>query len=460
MNHYKPDDHRKVSQKIQKIENAKYIVSYDNIPEIKKLYKKLKRKEYSFIHTAYKIRKQSPDKKILVLERDRRAYLGGRIGNATFHGVTVVNGAGVVRKDKDRWVMNLIRELKIPHKSFLKEHQYADTIPNPAPLKKIFTLLKKKYVENKNPNPHAKTFKQFAEPLLGKEYYHHFITCCGYQDFENGDAHDFFYDYGFEDIYSTWTAVSVSWTQLIDRLVEKIGPESVKASHNVVKLEEQQSIYLLETKKHEKTFFFKAKKVVLATRIQGLLNLVPTNKSIYKQIHGQPFLRVYGKFDKKSAMLMEQKVPVTTIVPGPLKKVIPYDAEKGVYMISYTDNEGATDLKDNTENTEKNRELFSRLLEISLGLPEKSLRLTSLLSFYWSVGTHYYSPLRSSSSLSYTRKKRQRPNPSIRNRKDFLKKAQHPQPGLFVVGEVVSIDTGWTNGALDSVEKVFQEIIQ
>lgn len=56
MSHYKHDDHKEVSEKIQKIKNTKWIVSYDNTPEIKKLYLSSKKKEYSFFHTAYEIR--------------------------------------------------------------------------------------------------------------------------------------------------------------------------------------------------------------------------------------------------------------------------------------------------------------------------------------------------------------------------------------------------------------------
>lgn len=56
MNHYKYYDHKEVSEKIQKIQNTRWIVSYDNTPEIKKLYSGSKKKEYSFFHTAYEIR--------------------------------------------------------------------------------------------------------------------------------------------------------------------------------------------------------------------------------------------------------------------------------------------------------------------------------------------------------------------------------------------------------------------
>ena len=33
-------------------------------------------------------------------------------------------------------------------------------------------------------------------------------------------------------------------------------------------------------------------------------------------------------------------------------------------------------------------------------------------------------------------------------------KAQHPEKGVLVVGEAISINQGWTEGALDSVKAV------
>jgi DNA adenine methylase len=56
MNHYKKEDHEEVSKEIRKIKNIKWIVSYDDTLEIKRLYKYSKNKRYSPIHTAYKIR--------------------------------------------------------------------------------------------------------------------------------------------------------------------------------------------------------------------------------------------------------------------------------------------------------------------------------------------------------------------------------------------------------------------
>lgn len=56
MNHYRHEDHKKVSEEIRKIKNAHWIVSYDNVPEIQELYKETKKIDYTFMHTAYKAR--------------------------------------------------------------------------------------------------------------------------------------------------------------------------------------------------------------------------------------------------------------------------------------------------------------------------------------------------------------------------------------------------------------------
>lgn len=56
MNHYQEYDHKEVSEKIKSIQNIRWIVSYDNVPEIKKLYEGVSKKEYSFRHTVYNSR--------------------------------------------------------------------------------------------------------------------------------------------------------------------------------------------------------------------------------------------------------------------------------------------------------------------------------------------------------------------------------------------------------------------
>ncbi|MBV7440601.1 DNA adenine methylase [Weeksellaceae bacterium TAE3-ERU29] len=56
MNHYQENNHKEVSEKIKAIRNIKWIVSYDNVPEIKDLYSDCPKKEFSFKHTVYESR--------------------------------------------------------------------------------------------------------------------------------------------------------------------------------------------------------------------------------------------------------------------------------------------------------------------------------------------------------------------------------------------------------------------
>jgi len=134
---------------------------------------------------------------------------------------------------------------------------------------------------------------------------------------------------------------------------------------------------------------------------------------------------------------MKEYVPFQTIVPGPLHKLIPMSESRGVYMIAYTDNQGALLLKPYLENNESNRVVFSMLLEQSLGIPEGSLHITAIKSYYWPIGTHYYGTLK-----------------GFKTRKAFLQAVQNPMNNMLVLGEAVSMNQGWTEGALESVHSV------
>ena len=186
--------------------------------------------------------------------------------------------------------------------------------------------------------------------------------------------------------------------------------------------------------------------MIVATTIQGVRKIVPgasAPTSLYQHIHGQPFLIVYAKFDRASTELMKKYVQTFTVVKGPLQKMIPMDPDKGVYMIAYTDNQHATRLKSKgaLENTPAVREMYSKWIQHALGIPDKEppLNITAIRDYYWNDGTHYYSPIQRT---------------DYKTRPEFIRKAQHPMPGMVVVGEVVSRHQGWVEGALQSVDAV------
>jgi protoporphyrinogen oxidase len=396
----------------------------------------------SGLYSAYNIKKNNPNITFLILEKYKKKWIGGRVSSELFYGVEVVTGAGVGRKDTNPLLIKLLNELNIKYGEFEVKVNFPSTIKQHVDIIKILDYLKKIYnINKKNPSLRAKTFKEFAEHVLGKSTYNNFVLTNGYSDYENADIYETLYNYGIEDNSSGWIALKIHFKDFINKLHNAIGSKHFRFSNNVISIEkinESPNIYRITTEQGD---IYYTNKIILATTINVVQKLLPNannSNSIYKEIHGQPFLRLYAKFDKKSSEVMKHYVPYYTIVPSVLQKIIPMDKEKGVYMIAYNDNENAIKLKDKLENNEINREFYSRLLEKSLGIHNGSLKILAIKDYYWPIGTHYFEPLSS----------------DFKNRNQFLIKAQHPEKCLLVVGEAVSSYQGWMEGALESVENV------
>ena len=397
----------------------------------------------SGLYAAYNIKKLSPSTSFIILEKYKKKWIGGRTSNDTFYGTQIVTGAGVGRKNKDKQLIELLDELGLQTTEFDVKPYYSTQIKDVVDVKKVMQHLKSKY--NKDPNHPQKTFKEFAKPILGATLYNDFLVSVGYTDYENADASDVINNYGMEDNACCWKGFHVNWKELVTTLANEIGHDKIKTSMNVVSVTKEKtnnsSLFIVET---DSNIVFKSNKVIVATTIDSIKQILPgaSNKnSIYNHIKGQNFLRLYGKFSKKSSDIIKTFVKGYTIVPGPLQKIIPMDADKGVYMIAYSDNSNATDLKKYLENTPNNRDQLCRLIEEALGIQHKSLDLLSIKDYYWPIGTHYYTPLPK----------------QYESREEFINEAQHPQDGILVVGEVVGKNQGWTHGAFSSVKAVLNK---
>jgi hypothetical protein len=392
------------------------------------------------LYSAYNIKKMSPKTNLLVLESNRRPYIGGRIGNYNFYGTNIVVGAGVGRKDTDHLWIKLLKELNIKYKPFPVSMHYSKNIQNPIDIKEYLNQLRTIYHTYKN-HPSV-TFKKFAVEHLGSKLYKDFIISSGYSDYENEDVYEVLYHYQMEDNAPGWTALDITWSSVIDTLCNKIGHENILTSTKVEKIDKIQGspcLFELTTSAKQKTKTYYSNKIIIATRISTVQNLLPQFK-IYKEIHGQPFLYIYAKFDKKSSEIMNQLVSTYTIVSGPLQKMIPFS--ESVYMIAYADNKNAELLQDHKENTSENRKFFAKQVEEALGIIPNTLKIIAIKDFYWPIGTHYYEP------LDYKK---------YNNRPEFIREAQHPESGMLVVGEAVSRRQGWSEGALESVHAVLNK---
>jgi hypothetical protein len=386
------------------------------------------------LYASYKIRQYSSESSFIVLEKYSKKYIGGRANNHTFYGSEIVTGAGIGRKNKDRLLIDLMNELGVEYSEFKTHIDYANFTP--VDVVKIVNKLKVEY--KKHPELHNKTFKKFFIKLLGYKLYKDFVLSSGYTDYENADVYDTLYNYGMDDNKGGWIGLHIDWKKLVDSLYEKIGQKHFRFSSEVIqikKLEDTPCLFEITT---NNTVYY-SNKVIIATTIEGIKKLVPnaSNKnSLYQQIHGQPFIRLYAKFDKRSSEIIKKYVNGHVVVPEPLQKIITINADNGVYMICYNDNASSLLLQNHLRNTRENRDLYAELVEKSLGIHEK-LTIIAIKDYYWSVGTHYYEPLK-----------------KFINRNSFIRKAQNPEKGMLVVGEVVSKHQGWVEGALESVKLV------
>jgi hypothetical protein len=401
----------------------------------------------SGLYTAYNIIKNSKKISFIILEKEPQKLNGGRTNDDIFYGTKVNTGAGIGRLDKNPLLINLMKELKIEFFKFESKIDYSQTFEH-INIMKIINYLKKQY--KKNVDLHNLNFKDFFLYFYDIKTYKNFVISSGYSDYEKADLYETLYNYGFDDTVGGWTGLAIPWKELVENLYTKIGHENFKFNQDVIKINKlKDNPYLFEIST-EKGRTYQCNKVIIATTINGIKNLIPGAKeknSIYQQIHGQPFLRLYGKFNKKSTDIIKKYISSYIIVPGPLQKIIPIDEDKGIYMIAYSDNKSALYLKKYLENTEKNRKLYCKLIERGLGISNESnnesLELVAIKHFYWDVGTHYYEPLTEEFSSRYA----------------FLKKAQKPEKNMIVVGEAVSRYQGWVEGALESVESVLKYII-
>ena len=391
----------------------------------------------SGLYSAYNIKKMFPKINLLVLESNK--IVGGRIGNYNFYGEQIVVGAGVGRRDTNELLIKLLKELDIKYTSFVVDMHYSKQIKNVINVKEY--LIKLRTIYNKYKNPPSITFKKFFVEHLGLKEYNDFVISSGYSDYANEDVYEVLYYYQMEDNAPGWTALDISWSKLVSKLCEKIGYQNIITSakvENINKLVDN-SFQLTTTINQNKTKMYYSNKVIVATRISSVQKFFPRLK-IYKEIHGQPFLYIYAKFDKQSSDIMSQLVTTYTIVPGLLQKMIPFS--KSVYMIAYCDNKNAEILQNYKENTPKNRRFFEKQVEEAVGIIPNSLKILAIKDFYWPIGTHYYEPL---DLKKYV------------NRNEFIKEAQHPESGILVVGEDVSRKQGWTEGALESVHAVLNK---
>jgi len=379
------------------------------------------------LYAAYKLRKKDPSLDVRILEKND--YLGGRVKLETFRDHTVNMGAGIIRF-RDFRFKKLLRDLGVATSTFWAHVGYS--FQSHVDIGKALFLLHSRL----DLATDADTVRTYMPKVLDNGTLAQFQLMAGYDDYLNDPAREFFAKpYDCQDMFYRWKAVSIKWQQFVDKLTHKVRADLEMTVVNIqrIQLEDfEESTYFLVMARHRqnlKNIYYSCEKLIMATTVNAVQKLIPEKESLYQNIKGQPFFRVYGKIDS------EEPLATSTIVTqNILRKVIPI--KDGIYMIAYNDNQNAVTLYNNwlALKTKAQRIAFFtlRLQEV---FPGKKFKLVDIVESFWNIGTHYFLP-------------------SAMNRRTFLKQAQNPFPNLLVVGEMVSTHQGWVEGALESVDNV------
>jgi monoamine oxidase len=358
-----------------------------------------------------------------ILEKESR--LGGRAWTESFAGVDVSPGAGIGRRRKDKRLMALMHELGLDIHFFRIKTFFSPVLTdlvNDFEPQELINQLYTSFLEHNRP---AVSFRDFALQVWGEETYDKFIVLNGYSDMENEDISQTFFNYGLDDnLEVNWQGFSVPWAKLVQKMASCIGRRNISTNQAVVKLVNLANGFSVRTPEKQYT----CNEVILAVPTRVIQKLLPQYADWYALVPDQPFLRTYVQFDDTSARIMEHFINGTTIVSNELQKIIPINKDKGVYMIAYSDNARALVGK-----RFRKKEVIQRLQEEFR--MDQPLRILKLKHYFWKTGTHYYKPLSGS-------------------RQTFLEKIRHPEPGVYVIGEAVSLNQGWVEGALESVDEV------
>jgi len=374
----------------------------------------------SGLYLGYLLQKKGKD--FIILEKDKR--YGGRVFVDKFEGEKVVLGAGIGRFKKDKILYDLCTSLNVP------VHKYTSEISRVFSKQKVSD---KKFIEDLKQLESIRITKEKRSTtdfltFLDENKDCDFINLSGYTDYIHADIVDTINDYGFDDVISGYTGFTIDWDDLLDKLYDSMS-DKVHLYEGVERVENK----IVRTNKA--VYYYD--QLVCSVPVSIARVLFPSIK-ILDDLEGQPFARIYAKVDKGNQEMAE-KIKNFTIVDSYLRKIIPINPKKGIYMIGYNDNFDALEsFFDFTNMTEK--EVYDKLsgeIKRIFGI-DITVRFAKIA--FWDYGTTYYKPLKT----------------KYKNRGEWLKIAQHPVPDIYFVGEGFSQNQGWVEGALESVDAIYK----
>lgn len=369
---------------------------------------------------AYRL--QQHGENFILLERHNE--LGGRMIWTDFHGIRVTLGAGILRMN-DLDGQALCKELNILFEKKDTSYTYHPSIHvEQTEIDRFINQIFDTYHKHKNELINI-SFESFVNIYFSAEFVAKLRRIVSYNDFWYADVHDTIANYPLKEILPNnnvpFYSIKGGWASVLEGVLNLINDKTkLHTSEEVTEINWVNRI--ITTSKH----LYKTNRLFICTNIdinKIKLNIPSELLNTFNQIGSIPFVRFYAYYPTK------HNVKNTYYVPGPLTKMIPMT--ENILMIAYSDNNNAIQLHDILKNHSSSNEIrnnFNKLVGNSQkDGPYQSKYFTDFVYKYWEHGIHYYIP--------------------------HTEKIITNIDNIYLVGEMVSQNQGWVEGALNSVNE-------
>jgi protoporphyrinogen oxidase/cytochrome b involved in lipid metabolism len=415
------------------------------------------------LYTAFQLHNKKPNAKIAILEATNR--VGGRLHSLSYDGVTVDAGGARFNTDQHR-ILCLIKELKlvdkvIPIKSDINyidiDPQYDTSLERIFPSINEFILYMQKYIhDNKISNTILinTTILEFVDTHFSIKYptLKTYLTdiCPYYSELAVLNALEaiklFTNEFSPNIKYMILMGGLAQLTStLYDKLKNTVTIHLETPLDTITKLNDashHQNHYTYTLTSSDKQF--KTSNIILAIPKNKLLDIkyLTTHKNVLHNINSvqtEPLYRIYARYpiDKTTHKVWFDGIQkIATNLP--IKYIIPYNYDKGVIMISYTDNKFAKYWMDHVSNGTFETTLKTQLKQLFPNMNIPSAKWYK--HCYWDVGAGYWKP-------GYDRMK-------------IMHKMIKPLPNenIFICGENYSSHQAWVEGALETADLVMAKL--
>lgn len=375
----------------------------------------------------------------IILEKDDR--IGGRIFNITWHDKQISLGGAIIKYSNNN-TLKLIKELNFELTSFSSSYHLIDLDKNLSKEeiynsnKIIIKYLRKIYKKNKNEIiKMSLSFKEFLLKYLDYQISRPIIDNLLYKTYLDADVS---YTLKDETIYELlriddlklFSINNGGYTLLLNKLIEKNKIKNILTNKNVIKIEKNEDKFLVYTLNE----IYSCNKLVLATdkyaKINFNFDLGCEITDIYNLVNSSAYIRIYTYHKNGHGLTYSIR---TSNIPGKINII-----NDNILMACYTESYDAIELQKILEKNNKIDQIeiiYKILLNTNINITKPD----DIIHKFWNCGIHYFEP-----NTNYNKMREKIKLLSSKN--------------IYLIGELFSSSHGWVDNALDSVNKLYEDI--